>query len=263
MLAWWEAMTLVEQIFAVVGIASTVLLVIEVILLLIGAGHGGDADVGADAPGDVHFDPAGEIHPGVPGGADFDVSGHMDMPQDLDIHIGGVTADGISDVDISAVTDAHGGMADMGGPAGTHDTHTHFGASGLHLFTLQGLVAFFAVFGWSGLLMLKSGMLPVASVILAIVFGIIAMVLIAAAMRAMMKLQSDGTLDIRNALGKSGTVYLPIHEKRSAAGKVSLMVQSRLVEMDAVTDGDETIPTGAEVTVVGISNGNTLIVVKK
>ena len=97
----------------------------------------------------------------------------------------------------------------MGGPAGTHDTHTHFGASGLHLFTLQGLVAFFAVFGWSGLLMLKSGMLPVASVILAIVFGIIAMVLIAAAMRAMMKLQSDGTLDIRNALGKSGTVYLP------------------------------------------------------
>lgn len=53
MLAWWEAMTLVEQIFAVVGIASTVLLVIEVILLLIGAGHGGDADVGADAPGDV------------------------------------------------------------------------------------------------------------------------------------------------------------------------------------------------------------------
>ena len=46
MLAWWEAMTLVEQIFAVVGIASTVLLVIEVILLLIGAGHGGDADVG-------------------------------------------------------------------------------------------------------------------------------------------------------------------------------------------------------------------------
>lgn len=249
MLAWWEAMTLVEQIFAVVGIASTVLLVIEVILLLIGAGHGGDADIGTDAPGDAHFD--------------FDAQGDVYLPQDMDIHIGDITADGISDVDISSGADLHGGMADTGDSAGAHDTHTHFGGSGLHLFTLQGLVAFFAVFGWSGLLMLKSDVLPVASVVLAIVFGIVAMVLIAVAMRAMMRLQSDGTLDIRNALGKSGTVYLPIHEKRRAAGKVSIMVQDRLVEMDAVTDGEATIPTGAEVTVVGISNGNTLIVVKK
>lgn len=257
MLAWWEAMTLIEQIFAVVGIASTVLLVIEVILLLIGAGHGGDADVGgADASGDVHFDSPGDAH------FDLDAPGAVDMPQDMDIHIGDITADGISDVDISSGTDIHGGMADSADSMDGQG-HTHFGESGLHLFTLQGLVAFFAVFGWSGLLMLKSDVVPVASVILAIVFGIIAMVLIAIAMRAMMRLQSDGTLDIRNALGKSGTVYLPIHEKRSAAGKVSIMVQDRLVELDAVTDGDQAIPTGAEVTVVGISNGNTLIVAKK
>lgn len=236
MIAWWEAMTLIEQIFAIVGIASTVLLVIEVILLLVGAGHGADAS--GDAPSDVHFDAPGD----------------MDMPGHVDVHIGDVSADGLSDVDISTGTDAS---------ADVHDGHTHFGDSGLHLFTLQGLVAFFAVFGWSGLLMLKSDVLPVASVVLAIVFGFVAMVVIAYAMRAMMKLQSDGTLDIRNAMGKSGTVYLPIHEKRSAAGKVTILVQDRLVEMDAVTDGEDTIPTGAEVTVVGISNGNTLIVVKK
>ncbi len=230
MIAWWEAMTLIEQIFAIVGIASTVLLVIEVVLLLVGAGHGADAS--GDAPSDAHFD----------------------APGNMDVHIGDVSADGLSDVDISTGTDAS---------ADVHDGQTHFGDSGLHLFTLQGLVAFFAVFGWSGLLMLKSDVLPVASVVLAIVFGAVAMVVIAYAMRAMMKLQSDGTLDIRNAMGKSGTVYLPVHEKRSAAGKVTILVQDRLVEMDAVTDGEETIPTGAEVTVVGISNGNTLIVAKK
>ena len=240
MLAWWEAMTLVEQIFAVVGIAATVLLVIEVILLLIGAGHG---DASADAPSDVHFDTPGD----------------MDMPGHVDIHIGDVTADGMSDVDVSAGPD----MPADASPADLHDGHTHFGDSGLHLFTLQGLVAFFAVFGWSGLLMLKSDVPSAASVALAIVFGFIAMVVIAYAMRAMMKLQSDGTLDIRNAMGKSGTVYLPVYEKRSAAGKVSILVQDRLVEMDAVTDGDEKIPTGAEVTVVGISNGNTLVVARK
>ena len=41
------------------------------------------------------------------------------------------------------------------------------------------------------------------------------------------------------------------------------MVQDRLVEMDAVTDEEESIPTGAEVTVVGISNGNTQVVKRK
>lgn len=247
MIAWWEAMTLIEQIFAMVGIAATVLLVIEVILLAIGAGHGSDVDVHTDAPSDVDFDAGGHA------GMDVDIS-------DMDIHIGHVGPDGISDVDISGGTAPPGDSPDV---AAGHDAHTHFGGSGLHLFTLQGLVAFFAVFGWAGLLMLKSDVQPVASVVLAIAFGFVAMVLIAYLMRAMLKLQSDGTLDIRNALGKSGTVYLPIHEKRSYAGKVSLMVQDRLVEMDAVTDEEESIPTGAEVTVVGISNGNTLVVKRK
>ena len=243
MIAWWEAMTLVEQIFAVVGIASTVLLVIEVILLLIGAGHGPDA--GTDAPGDM------------------DASGHgMDGMHDglahADVHIGEITTDGATDIDISTDADAPPGDFMHQG-----DTPTHFEGSGLHLFTLQGLVAFFAVFGWSGLLMLKSDMLPVASVILAIVFGFVAMVLIAVAMRAMLRLQSDGSMDIRNALGKSGTVYLSIRAQRSSVGKVTVMVQGTLTEMEAVTDEKEAIPTGAQVVVTGITSGNTLVVKRK
>ena len=236
MIAWWEAMTLVEQVFAVVGIASTVLLVIEVILLLIGAGHG---DASVDAPQD----------------ASFDAGGHIDTPGHIDIHAG--------DMDIQIGDGAADAAGDAGASVEMHDGHTHFGGSGLHLFTLQGIVAFFAVFGWSGLLLLKSDVLPVASVILAIVFGCVAMVVIAYAMRAMMKLQSDGTMDIRNALGKSGTVYLPIHANRSVAGKVTILVQDRLTELEAVTDDGETIPTGAQVTVVGIASGNTLVVVRK
>ncbi|MEG1393558.1 MAG: NfeD family protein [Christensenellaceae bacterium] len=231
MIIWWEAMSLVEQIFAVVGIAATVLLVIQVILLLIGAGNGGDVDASADTSG---FDT-----PDVSG----DVS--IDTPTDIDVsmHSGDFHAGDIGDV--------HDG-----------DAHTAVD-SGLRLFTLQGIIAFFAIFGWSGLILLKADVLPVASIVLAVVFGLAAMFAMAFILRAMLKLQSDGTLSIKNALGKSGEVYLPIHEHRTQKGKVSIMLQERLVELDAVTDDETTIPTGAEVTVVGISGNSTLVVRKK
>lgn len=249
MVEWWEAMTLVEQVLAAIGIAATVLLVIQMILMIIGAGGGADADVSADAPSDFDI-------PDV----DLDVAGDVDIPSDIDIHIDSITPEGISDIDISTQVDMPLDAADI---TDIQRESSHFADTGIHLFTMQGLVAFFAVFGWSGLLMLKSDVIPGVSIALAAVFGFIAMFLIAVAMRAMLRLQSDGTLDIRNAIGKSGTVYLPIYPKRSSAGKVTVMIQERLVEMDAVTDGEEKIPTGAEVTIVGISNGNKLVVIKK
>jgi hypothetical protein len=89
------------------------------------------------------------------------------------------------------------------------------------------------------------------------------MVAMALIFRAMLKLQQEGTLDIRNALGKSGAVYLKIPAQRGNTGKVSLVVQDRMMELDAVTDDADPIPTGAEVTVIGISNKSALIVRKK
>lgn len=246
-------MSVVEQIFAIIGIASTVLLVIQVILLIFGLGNGG-ADGSADAP-DSHS-----------GG--FDSDGGVDAAHTgLDIHVDTQTGD------ISV--DAPDGMPDINihpgdwygdGPTGdfvADGVKTDTSLGGLHLFTLQGFIAFFAVFGWSGLLMLKADVAPPAGVALAIVFGILAMLAMAWVFKAMLKLQQDGSLDIRNALGKSGTVYLTIPAGRSEKGKVSIVVQDRLMELEAVTDQEQGIKTGAEVTVVGISNKNTLIVVSK
>ncbi len=161
----------------------------------------------------------------------------------MDTNIGDVSAD----VDASSLPDS-----DL----------THAG-SGIHLFTLQGLVAFFAVFGWSGLIMLEGNVQPVGAVALAIVFGFGAMVALAFLLRAMLKLQQAGNMDIKNAIGRSGTVYLTIPAKREQKGKVTIFIQDRVTELDAVTNNAEPIHTGVEVTVIGISNGNTLIVDKK
>ena len=88
------------------------------------------------------------------------------------------------------------------------------------------------------------------------------MVLIAWLMRSMLKLQSSGNLEPKNAVGKAGVVYITIPGERSGSGKVNLLVQERFAEMDAVTDG-EPIPTGREVIVVGVTTLGTLIVKAK
>ncbi len=89
------------------------------------------------------------------------------------------------------------------------------------------------------------------------------MVLMAVFFKAALKLQSSGNLDMRNALGKTATVYIPIPANRSGKGKVTLIVQERFVEMEAVTDFDKPLKTGTEVVGISISNQNVICVVPK
>ena len=49
------------------------------------------------------------------------------------------------------------------------------------------------------------------------------------------KLQSSGTLKLKNALNQVGEVYLTIGANRSKIGKVSITVQGTLRELEALT----------------------------
>lgn len=131
---------------------------------------------------------------------------------------------------------------------------------GLRLLTLRGIVAFFCLFGWSGLLFCQIGLHWLLALFLAVQAGIVGMVAVAFVLREALRLQSDGTLDIRNALGKHGSVYLTVPPGRSGVGKVNVLVQEQLREFEAVTEEESAIPTGAEVLVSGITGGDTLVV---
>ena len=48
MINWWNSLTTTQQIFALIAIPSTVVIIIQTILLLIGLGDGGDADIDSD-----------------------------------------------------------------------------------------------------------------------------------------------------------------------------------------------------------------------
>jgi len=145
-----------------------------------------------------------------------------------------------------------------------HDhAHEHSHDDGLRIFTVRGFVTFFCIFGWAGLVMIRSGVPAAVSVVSAVILGFIFMVLVAYILVQFLKLQSNGAVDIQDAVGVNGSVYLTVPASRSGMGKVNAVVSGRYSEFNAVTDGNDAIPTKSAVTVVGVTGNNTLVVIKK
>lgn len=146
---------------------------------------------------------------------------------------------------------------------GAHDVHHGHGAphEGLHLFSFRALSAGLAFLGVGGLVGLATPLGLLAAIPLALVFGGAATVAVATATRAMLKLEDDGTVHIEGAIGLSGDVYLSIPPARRGVGKVHVVLQNRLVELQAVTTHGHELPTGARVLVIDVVDSDTVDVV--
>ena len=124
--------------------------------------------------------------------------------------------------------------------------------------SIKNLIAFFTILGWVGIMCINGNLNPVVSTFIATASGLLMMVIMATLMYYMGKLTENGTLDLNNAKGKIGSVYLTIPAKRSGMGQVQIKVQG-FQTLDAVTDG-EAIPTGAIVEVIEIISNEILLV---
>ena len=206
---WWNSLSLVAQIFYCIAVPSTLVLLVQTILMFIGMGNDADAD-----------------------GGDADVSDDVDADADVD--------DGGFDEDLDPN-----------------------GLDGLRIFTVRGVIAFLVIFGWVGALLEFMDVALWINIPIAFVCGAAMMVLLAFLFKAIMNLKSDGTIDIRNAVGSAGKVHLTIPPARMGEGKVHILLQGSYVERDAVTDETDPIPTGSEVVVVRVSGETTLVVRKK
>ncbi len=87
------------------------------------------------------------------------------------------------------------------------------GLDGLRIFTLRGIIAFFVVFGWVGVVMDGIGCPLYVTLSVAAVCGFAMMFTLALLFRAILKLRNDGNTDNRNAIGVSGKVQLTIIER--------------------------------------------------
>lgn len=160
----------------------------------------------------------------------------------------------------TAMHDGAVGSAHDGALAHLHQT-AHETSGGLQLLSVRTLTAAVAFFGIGGLGAISLGAATPLVIIAAALLGAMGMFGVAVTMRAMLGLQRDATLDIQNALGKIGAVYVPVPGALGGVGKVTLAVQGRTVEFQAVTLEGSVLPTGAPVVVVGIRDDDTLEVV--
>lgn len=127
--------------------------------------------------------------------------------------------------------------------------------TGVSVFTVKSLTAFFAIGGWVGLLV--ANLLPEhkwVSVILALIAGVAAMFIVVLIYRGIAKMQYDGTFHVEQLVGKTATVYVAIPPLRQGKGKITLTAQGRYVEIDAMTDEDEKLSVDESVEIIATEN---------
>jgi hypothetical protein len=149
---------------------------------------------------------------------------------------------------------------DLGG--GHHgDLSSHGSAdTAFKLLSLQGLTAFFGMFGLVGLALYhESKVGPTFSVLGGFCGGALTTWLISRIFRAAKSLEASGTIKLENAIGLTGTVYLGITPTKP--GKVTLTMGGRLLTLDA-TSAEQSLETGTEVRVVRVLGDGTVSVVR-
>jgi membrane protein implicated in regulation of membrane protease activity len=149
-----------------------------------------------------------------------------------------------------AATDVH---VDVGADA-------HSDASGLHVLSVRSITAFFAGFGWTGVIGTGQGLSTGLVLLVAVAVGVAFMMLVYYLMSGLYSLRDSGTLDYRNAVGKVGTVYVPIPPGQSGAGQIQIVLQGSLRTMAAYTRGGQRIASQTRVKVVEVADAQTLLV---
>ena len=192
MIQWWNSLDTFARVYAFIAIPSTLVLIVQTILLIIGLNDGDD-------------------------GLDLTDNGLSDTPGDG-------------------------------------------GSDGLALFSIRGIMALLTVGGWSGLALYASGVNRPLTILISAVCGVAALFGIAYLMRATMKLQSNGNISLSHAIGKTGRVYIPIPASTQGSGKITLTLQERFLEADAVTTADRKLVTGEAVRVVATDDSGLLVV---
>lgn len=148
----------------------------------------------------------------------------------------------------------------FGGAIGDNDLDLFEGGdadASFKILSLQGLSGFFTMFGLVGLALLwENHVAPATAAAGGFAAGLITTWVMGRIFAWVKGLQSSGTMQMKDALGVSGTVYTRIQKHKP--GKVTLVVRQRLLTLDACTEDDITLEQGDRVLVQAIEDDGSL-----
>jgi hypothetical protein len=219
MQVWWESLSPLLQVLYCIAIPSTLVLLLQFVMTMIG----GHSDAGIDASDTS--------------GLDMDTNSLM---ADLD-------GNGIPDVlehpDMAEFTDG-GNPADFGN---------------LRFLSLQTVITFLTSFSWISIIFVSSGLAAPIAVGIGVGCGLLMMLTVAKMVQMSRKLVENGAINLKNAIGETATVYVTVPPKDQGTGKITMQLQGRFGEFDAVSADNTTLGSGAQVLVTDVV-GDTLVV---
>lgn len=219
MQVWWENLSPLLRVLYCIAIPSTLVLLLQFVMTMIG----GHSDAGIDASDTS--------------GLDMDANSLM---ADLD-------GNGIPDVlehpDMAEFTDG-GNPADFGN---------------LRFLSLQTVITFLASFSWVSIIFVSSGLPAALAIGIGAGCGLLMMLIVAKMVQMSRKLVENGAINLRNAIGETATVYVTVPPRDQGTGKITMQLQGRFGEFDAVSADNSTFSSGIQVLVTDVV-GDTLVV---
>lgn len=121
------------------------------------------------------------------------------------------------------------------------------------VFSVRALIGFLLGFGWGGYMAVQSGVGMWGAVLIGFALGFVMFFVIAAVMRLIYGLKSDGSRDFAQSsmVGMVGTVYVTVPPFGEMGGQVQVSrAGSQLITMPAVQQGDKPLPAQTPVKVI-------------
>ncbi|MFD1553090.1 hypothetical protein DNU06_12230 [Putridiphycobacter roseus] len=133
---------------------------------------------------------------------------------------------------------------------------------GIQFFTFKNVMAFFTLFGWTGIVCLDNQFSTGSAITVASLAGLAMMFILAFLFYWISRLAENGTLVIAKAIGEVGEVYLSVGANRSKMGKITIDVQGSKRELNALTDSKVDLKQGDVIKVTEVVSGEILLIEK-
>ena len=101
------------------------------------------------------------------------------------------------------------------------------------LFTFRNLINFLLGFSWTAIAVRASTESTATILIASVIVGVLLVAAVMFLFKWMSGMQQSGTIDMNEAVGSKGSVYLTVPAHRSGEGKVQITVRGAIREYDA------------------------------